>query len=290
MVAEGAELEDPAYRTAIDRAILEFRLNNWAEAAAFFQRAHELQPSARTLRGMGMAAYEGRHYVDALRNFRAALNDSRKRLTEQQRREVQQWIEQASAFTARLQVNVEPPHAALRLDGQSTPLNDDGSLTLDPGPHELSFSAPRYHATARHFVGHPGQQGEMAVRLQKVDRPAVSGETLRLLGWTALGGAVAFGVGASALWFTGQGRVDDVQQRCRVQGCSPAERDALFDEAGVRTFQTWTNVGVVLSGASLIGAGVLFMLDALSDGTDPGETAAVRLQVQPTGLRVSGGF
>jgi len=74
---EAAPGETQAYRALINDAAAEYDAKHFAEARALFRRAHELEPSARTWRGMGMAAFELRDYVKSLRALEASLVDSR---------------------------------------------------------------------------------------------------------------------------------------------------------------------------------------------------------------------
>jgi hypothetical protein len=69
--------ETQAYRSLISDAAAEYDAKHFAEARALFRRAHELEPSARTWRGIGMAAFELRDYVKSLRALEASLVDSR---------------------------------------------------------------------------------------------------------------------------------------------------------------------------------------------------------------------
>src|SRR6188508_389327 len=78
--ASAQAADDAAYRASVDEAVAEFSAGHWEEARTLFKRAHERQPNARTLRGMGMAAFEMRMYVTAIRELEAALRDARKPL------------------------------------------------------------------------------------------------------------------------------------------------------------------------------------------------------------------
>ena len=85
--AEGAALETrDDYRALVKQAVREFEASNWPEAFALFKRAHELEPSARTLRGIGLAAYEMRDYVQSIGYLQTALEDQRRPLSPAQRK------------------------------------------------------------------------------------------------------------------------------------------------------------------------------------------------------------
>src|SRR5688572_33225726 len=89
---------DAAYDNLIKKALIEFNLSHWGEAKAYFQRAHQLRPSARTLRSLGLTSYEQRLYVSALGYLRQALVSQERPLTPEMRVQVQNEIEEARSF------------------------------------------------------------------------------------------------------------------------------------------------------------------------------------------------
>ena len=131
----------PEYLRTVTEAIAEYRLGNWSEAEALFRRAHELNPNARTLRGMGLAAYENRTYVRAVTLLREALEDNRQALSSKQRTEVEQTIERASRFVARYEVSLDPDFATLQVAGNPATLDPSGELWLDRHRRESLSSA-----------------------------------------------------------------------------------------------------------------------------------------------------
>jgi len=136
-VAVQDEAGPPAeYRETIDAAVAEFAVGHHAEARALFRRAHASYPNARTLRGIGMCAFELREYADAVRALSAALTDERRALTDEQRSQVQATLTRAEAFVGRFSVTV-PEGATIFVDGATGPseLEPDGSLLLGLGPH-----------------------------------------------------------------------------------------------------------------------------------------------------------
>jgi hypothetical protein len=135
-----ADAEPPAgYREAIDAAVAEFADGHHAEARALFRRAHELLPNARTLRGIGMCAFELRDYAEAVRMLGAALDDPRRPLTDEQRAQVGAALARAEAFVGRYEVSL-PAGAALHVDASATPavLEADGTLLLSLGVHTVT--------------------------------------------------------------------------------------------------------------------------------------------------------
>src|SRR5688500_11195422 len=105
-----------AYRPLIDDAVREFSEGHWEEARALFRRAHDLYPNARTLRGIGMASFELRDYLSALRALRESLTDRRQPLTAEQRSRVDELLDRTRAFIATYRVRA-PSGATIIVDG-----------------------------------------------------------------------------------------------------------------------------------------------------------------------------
>jgi hypothetical protein len=129
------------YRLIVEHAVVEFDAGRFAEARALFLRAHEMWPSARTFRVLGMTSFELRNYVSALRALTAALADARRPLSDEHRREVEALIEQTRVFVGRYRLELTPATARLRVDGNAAQREIDGSLLLGVGHHELLASA-----------------------------------------------------------------------------------------------------------------------------------------------------
>src|SRR5438270_7301880 len=100
--APAAGAPDPAetsqYRAMLNEAVSEYDARRYEEARALFRRAHELSPNARTLRGIGMASFELREYVEALRALEGSLVEQRRPLTAPQRQQVEGLLERTRAF------------------------------------------------------------------------------------------------------------------------------------------------------------------------------------------------
>lgn len=177
--AAGARAQQPAqearYAQLINEAVGEFDAGRWEEALALFRAAHEVIPNARTLRGIGMAAFELRQYVDARRALEQALTDTRRALTPEQRRHVQGLLDRARTFTGRFRVRATPPDARVTIDGASPTLEPDGSLLLAIGSHEVAASMAGYRAARRPIAVRGGEDEELLMPLE-VDASAGAGE------------------------------------------------------------------------------------------------------------------
>lgn len=152
------EVPEPAgYRAAIDAAVQEHELNHFAESREHFAHAHALLPNARTLRGLGVADFELRHYVDAVRELEAALAAPAKRLQGSLRADTEALLARARGYVGETQLRLDPPDATLRVDGVPSQLDSEAKLMLEVGDHELEVSAPG-RVTQRRTVRVQGQQ------------------------------------------------------------------------------------------------------------------------------------
>jgi tetratricopeptide (TPR) repeat protein len=142
--AEPRERESPEKqqsRALIDDAVAEYDAHHFEEARALFRRAHQLEPSARTLRGIGMAAFELRDYAKSLRALEASLVDARSPLTGAERDEVEALAARARAFVGHFVIHLSPKQAVLRVDDAPTTLDDGDILMLESGRHVLTAVA-----------------------------------------------------------------------------------------------------------------------------------------------------
>lgn len=153
------------YQDLVQQGLREFELGNFSEAKAFFQQAHQLSPNARTLRGLGMASYELRHYVEAIDDFQKALTSKERPLTPQMHAEVSRLLTQARSFVTRLKLRVTPSDAQLRLDTRELFRDSDGSILLDPGSHELVADAADYETVTRSIRGDVGETLSLTLTL-----------------------------------------------------------------------------------------------------------------------------
>ena len=127
------------YRDTINAAVAEFAAGHHAEARALFRQAHGMYPNARTLRGIGMCAFELREYAEAVRALGASLRDPRRPLNEEMTSQVRAALSRAEAFVGRYEVDV-PDGALLFVDDSAAPtsLEEDGSLLLSLGTHVVT--------------------------------------------------------------------------------------------------------------------------------------------------------
>lgn len=173
VVADGGD----EYHRVIEEALQEFNLGNWDEAAVLFERAHGINPSARTERGMGMAAFEARHYAAAITHFDAALRERRNPLTAAQRADMQRALERAQDYVVRLVLDVTPSDARVRINNHAVEPDPQGERLVDPGLLEIAIAADGYESTLRRVHALPGKRETIVVKLRPTPSAAAERST-----------------------------------------------------------------------------------------------------------------
>ncbi len=196
--------ETTQYRAMLEEAVSEYDAHRYEEARALFRRANEISPNARTLRGIGMASFELREYIEALRSLEASLVDKRRALTATQRQQVEVLIDRTRAFVGRFFLKVSPKETLVRVDGTPAVIEADGSLLLSFGRHALTAEAPASISENREVNVIGGERQELAFQLRPEPTPAVAAKPASGGGGSARGGEGASSSGA-AYWFGGAG-------------------------------------------------------------------------------------
>ena len=228
---------DAEYQIAITDAVLDHDAGRFAEARAQFLRAHELSPSARTLRGLGMVEFELRNYPESVRHLEAALACPVRALQGELREEAQVLLRRARAYVGEVHVHVTPDTAAIDVDGATVARGPDATILLVVGKHELGLSAPEHRSESRTLSITGGDLRNLRVTLEKLaagaeppraapaapsadaalpQAPAHSERLVRKWWlWTLVGVAVAAaGAGLTVALRSGEREQRDFQQKC----------------------------------------------------------------------------
>jgi tetratricopeptide (TPR) repeat protein len=210
------------YERLIHDALSEFDRGNYAEAHTVFEQAHALQPSARTLRGLGMTSFELRHYTQAQEELSAALAEKRKPLNRAQRDEVAALLERMQRYVGTIEVAVTPSDATLFVDGSNT---SERRLRLDLGEYHLRAHADGYRDAELRLAVEGGEIRRLTIELRPIEldprnvelaaspatapstaAPAAEGDEhgsrnvlQRWWFWTAVGALIAGGVATAVL-------------------------------------------------------------------------------------------
>ena len=206
--AEGRETG--AYRNAIDSALAEFELGNYAEAREHFRVAHGLDPSARTLRGLGIAEFELRNYPDSVLLLEQALASEIKPLTADMRTQVENVLRRARGYVGEISIHHTPSSAEVAINGQPANMSD-AAVLLPVGDHVLEFTATGYVTQRRSISVKGGAKLSIHVDLvalttEEVDHSSAKRERSNLLQplyarwwlWTTIG-LVAAGTATTAV-------------------------------------------------------------------------------------------
>lgn len=274
------------YQELINYALEEYDRGSWEESAALFHRAHELAPSARTLRGLGLATYEARRYAESVRHLRAALSDKRRPLTDKQREEVEHTLERARLFVGHLFIDLSPRDAQLLINGRVTEPEPEGSYMVDSGFVDMEASASGYVSASRRMRIAGGEQQRISLRLASISPPeaqverssptvlpepmsvstparTASSERSALAPWKWVAGAgavLALGTGGTLL------AMQKVQAPAYERDCNQAPMASLdCDQRHTYLRETlWYGsiIGLSLGGALAALSVTLFVLDA----------------------------
>jgi tetratricopeptide (TPR) repeat protein len=171
MVAHRETSRETAYRRLIEQGIAEYDADRFEEARSLFQRAHDMNPNARTLRSLGMASYELRDYVGAIRYLSAALRDLRRPLLPEQRSDAEDLLERAKNFVDTYTIRLYPISARLTVDGREPQRELDGTVLLGFGTHLIEASAPGMLTVRRTVDVRGGSTKSLSLMLE---RPALA--------------------------------------------------------------------------------------------------------------------
>jgi hypothetical protein len=286
------------YQVTIDRALEEFEARRWEEARTLFQRAHELEPNARTLRAIGMVSFELRDYVSSLVAFESALTDERRPLSNAQRQEVERLLSDARTFVAAYELEVNPMTATVSVDGLPAVIRD-GRLLLNPGSHDVRIVAEGFEESVVQVDSRGGHSGEIAVVLRLHGRgptdtepselsepelpvasspaPAPRSRGLAIAGWSTLAAGVAVGGVSLGLGLKSHSIYEELEPLCP---CPDRTDDIDRGEALGRASTATTFVGI----AAAATGGTLLVVNAIRSGAADDDGAGVAFTAGPGDL------
>lgn len=163
-----AVIASAEYKALIREGMLRYTRGLWDEARAFFHKAHELAPNARTLRGLALISYDSKRFASAIDYGEQSLAHPVQPLTDKMKEELKNLLDQAQRQVARAELIVRPADAEVRVDGALVDRRADGRLWLDPGAHQLSVSAPGYRSETRSLQLGEQQSARLEVTLSSL--------------------------------------------------------------------------------------------------------------------------
>ncbi len=278
MLASSASAQDDrVYRRTIDEALDEFGAAHWEEARVLFQEAHARFPNARTLRGIGMASFELRDYVDAYLTLGEALDSEVRPLPRRMRAQTVALRERAASFLGHLYVETVPTDASVTLDLEPVMPDRQGNIYVNSGDHSLAVEAEGYEPQTLRFTVEGGEGKHLRVVLHQIPPPPPPPPPPEPSPWPwillptagAFVAATSIGLG----WY--------VNRKNEADKCAAADADPMFrcTNLGTLAGQRDGALGFTLAMATVaLAAGitglVLFFTDDARD-EEPGEAAAL---------------
>jgi hypothetical protein len=195
--------DEPAYRKIIKEGVAEYEARHFEEARSLFRRAHEINPNARTFRGIGMASFELRDYISAVRNLAPALQDKRKPLSPELHKDTQDLLDRSRLFVGVYTLTVAPRNARLIIDGHAPEFEPDGSLLFSFGKHTLEATAQGREIFSLTFDVRGGERKNLPVTLRwaSTARPRTDNDKATSLAIVAEPSPVISNAGSAAwLW------------------------------------------------------------------------------------------
>lgn len=306
--AEGKE--DAAYRAAIRDALAEYDARHFEEARILFRRAHEIDPNARTLRGIGMASFELRDYVAAVHALSTALIETRKPLTLEQRAHAEGLLERSRLFIDTYTLKMTPPDARLLIDGRAPESEADGTLLLGFGTHTVEATRDGYVLRSFPISVRGGERKDLVITLERKPSTTVTRAPAERVGpgprsdgpasgppkvlpsgghglgasttWLlAAGTAGLMGVGAGAYWLF----ESDQLSSCR----NPPDGQRCNNTGAIETKRNLGIAGTAVAGAAAVTMAVIGMLSG-SRATDSHSSSGVSCTLTPSALLCAAPF
>ncbi len=272
-------------QSTIRRALEEFDARRWEEARTLFRRAHEMEPSARTLRAIGMASFELLDYVSAIAAFEEALTETHRSLDTAQRAEVQRLLSDARTFVASYALELTATTATITVDGAPAVIRD-GMLLLNAGAHEVRTEAEGFEPDVARVHARGGISGALRVELRPAARTATeTDEPVERSGETGMGvvpGAIVLGAGGAVLAISlaqslrARSTRDEYERVCSASGvpgeclsADAARLDTIADDFARQRGSAW---GLLAGGLATAGVGTVLLLFG-RDGDDDATVA-----------------
>jgi tetratricopeptide (TPR) repeat protein len=276
---------DLEYTQATDAGLKAFAEQRYSDARVQFARAHELRPSARTLRALGLTDVQLDDYTRARSELERALAHTENPLDPEQRNQVAGLLEWMRTSLGVIRLEVQPSDAAASIDGRGV---SPGELVLAPGEHRLRLTAAGFAPYDSTFWLDPSPTPRpLRIALQKTlaapqqARPTAVRSDAWL--WVGGGGLVAL-AGGGVLFAVGQSELAAVEDREAGHFESAQDGEAQRDRGRVLT-----GVGIGLGALGLAGVATALVLRLNQKGPDR-EAAAISYEVGPSRLLIRGRF
>jgi tetratricopeptide (TPR) repeat protein len=171
-----ARAEPDALQRTLQQAVEAFDAGRFVEAQAHFREAHALAPSARTLRALGMVAFELHDYAASVSYLEQSLVATVKPLDASLRREAKAVLARAEKSVARVVFQLSPRDAQLRVDEAPVLVSEGRPVALNPGRHVVAVQAAGRAPLDTEVVLQPGEERVLSLALAPEAKPAAKSE------------------------------------------------------------------------------------------------------------------
>jgi hypothetical protein len=296
-----------------DAGLKLMKLDDFAAAAANFERSTSLFPTQNSLFNLANCYQALRRYGDALTTL-DRLN-SNFLLKPEIKSEAARQEAEIRSLAARLILRVAPGDAELTVDGKDVGTGSTrGPVVLPPGDHIIDAVRPGYRSqrlTVQLFSGKEqvesvaleaepsqpsgvaevpvapspsasGSARDSAFTVTPIEGPRTQGSALRIVAWSAAGAALAAGVVAATFWRIADGHNSDYQRYNTGDPTLLAQRDAAKTDTQ-RADKVAIGCGVAAA-ALAVTAGITYWLGRGSTST---ANAGATVSLSPVGLLVT---
>jgi hypothetical protein len=238
--------------------------------------------------------------VAAVRSLTAALAETRKALSPDQRSHAQGLLERSRMFVDVYTLKITPADARALVDGREPEYEPDGTLLLGFGSHNLEVSKPGFVLRSLVVNVRGNERKEVAVTLErktstppkpspsdlaaapgpaveKVAEPAHTHSTGLSTGWLiAASGTALLSLGAGAVWLFENNELSDCRNPPSGLRCDNKSSVTL-----VRNIAVGTTIG---AGAAALGLALVGILTGDSDDRPAEKHSALSCSIVPAGV------
>jgi hypothetical protein len=151
-------------RRHFSQAVALYTDGNYDAALAEFLAAHKTKPAAFILYNIGLTYKALFLYNDAIRSLEQYLRDESK-LQPERKAEVEQILREMQALLAKVNLEITPDGANVKVDGRTIGRAPIGEYLLAAGRHVVDVAADGYAPQSRELLITAGQPTSLAIAL-----------------------------------------------------------------------------------------------------------------------------
>lgn len=265
------------YDRELAQALSAHAAGDLGKARQHMERAHELEPNARTLRGLGVIAFAQERYLQAVGPLEESLRSTALPLTPELRAAVEELLQRIWTRIGRLRLVLDPADSQVRVDGAAPVASTTGDLLLLPGKRLVEVSAEGRVPYGLELTVLPGASETVHIRLAPASMAPRSEPSVRVLAAAdyavdqrlarytprlrnaVLSSAAVLTLTGVALSISAFRKFEAVDRACRdLGGCSRDEASRRLEHARVEPL--W-RAGVALGAIGVVGLGTALSLE-----------------------------